>query len=125
MFKFNYIFCKHSEPLKVIEEADGSGYNNRGIWQQKGKEEKDITGIVLSLTNNDLKYTEEGRYELRDKKILTKVELELHSLIKRENGEYFKINECKDNKKHSNYYMYLARRVENYDFERLNNNGDK
>ncbi|MEK5070507.1 hypothetical protein [Sporosarcina sp. FSL K6-1508] len=88
--------------------------HQEGYWNDEGDyiEEKDepipMTGIVLPLTENDLKYAEAGTYSQKEKKLYTVDPLEEGRLIEYK-GDKYTIQAFKDYTDYADVYIYLAR----------------
>ena len=67
-----------------------------------------MEGIILPLTENDLKYSEAGTYSVKDKKIYTTQPLELGQVIEYK-GDKYTIQSFKDYSDYADVYIYLAR----------------
>lgn len=88
--------------------------HSEGFWNDEGDyiESKDdaipMSGIVLPLSENDLKYAEAGTFSQKEKKLYTVVPLEEGRLIEYK-GDMYTIQSFKDYSEYADVYIYLAR----------------
>lgn len=67
-----------------------------------------MEGIILPITEDDLRYAEMGTYSVKDKKIYTTQPLELGQVIEYK-GDKYTIQSFKDYSDYADVYIYLAR----------------
>jgi hypothetical protein len=67
----------------------------------------------LQLTPNALKYLPEGAYDLKDFKFYDteSTPLEMRTIVRRPNGEYFMINDRSDRYEDGGFNSYLGKKV--------------
>lgn len=96
-------------PFTVFNEIPGR-YNEVGKWIPGSKTARETGGIVLPLSNDELKYEANGVYTSLDRKIYT-----TEPLVKGEklvyNGQSFTVDANKDYEAYADVYMYFAKGV--------------
>jgi hypothetical protein len=106
-FEFAEFVDEFKVPFTAIQSEDVQ-------WQDNGdpipgdKPPVQMEGIILPLTENDLKYSEAGTYSVKDKKIYTTQPLELGQVIEYK-GDPYTIQSFKDYSDYADVYIYLAR----------------
>lgn len=112
MFDFDFIFSEHEEEFILYTRTEGE-YDERGRWIKGTESELEKAGMIQTLSNDDLKYSEEGVYTTRDIKIYSQESLPTKVKMKRlsNNREYY-IQEERDHNNPGNYFLYWARGVE-------------
>lgn len=94
----------------VIEEETPGYRNDVGKWIDGTKVTRDTGGIVLPLSNDDLKYEANGRYTSKDRKVYT-----LEPLKKGEklvyNGQSYTFDESKDYEAYADVYICIVKGV--------------
>lgn len=96
-FQVSFIYHGHQE-----------GYWDGPDYIEAKDEPVPMTGIVLPLTENDLKYAEAGTYSQKEKKLYTVLPLEEGRLVEYKGDEYT-IQAFKDYSEYADVYIYLAR----------------
>lgn len=88
--------------------------HKEGYWNEDGNyvEEQeipvDMSGIVLPLTDDDLRYAEAGTYSTKEKKIYTVDPLEEGRVVEYK-GDKYTIQSFKDYSEYADVYIYLMR----------------
>lgn len=83
-------------------------WSDEGDYVPGGTEEVPSYGIMLPLTQNDLKYSEAGTFSTNDKKIYTVEPLTLRQEIEYKGARYT-IQSFKDYSDYADVFIYLAR----------------
>jgi hypothetical protein len=83
-------------------------WNDSGDWVEGGETQIPMVGIMLPLTQNDLRYAENGTFSVKDKKIYTTEELLLGQKVEYE-GDVYTIQNFKDYSAYADVYIYYAR----------------
>ncbi len=101
-----------TEFVKVIAGAKMRDYSRGGIEVEGETTEEEITGIIVPLTNEDLRHEEGGTYTRHDRKVYVQdpEELEIGQLIIHE-GKTYRVHEQKDYGLHTDVRIYFARRL--------------
>jgi len=110
-----------SKPFEFADFVDefkvsfiASYQQSEGQWNDEGDYVPGSTipvymdGILLPLTQNDLKYSEAGTYSTQDKKMYTQEQLEIGQTITYKHITYT-IQSFKDYSDYADVYIYLAR----------------
>jgi hypothetical protein len=104
-------FADFVEEFKVDFTAyvttEGQWADN-GDWIPGGETPVQMVGIMLPLTQNDLKYAENGIYSVKDKKIYTVSPLELGQMIEYKDDKYT-VQNFKDYSDYADVFIYYAR----------------
>jgi len=99
---------KKGIPFIVYQKRDGH-YNDEGDWIPGGRlVPMDLIGIVLPLTEDDLRYSESGTYSVKDRKVYTTHKLENGQRIKHK-GITYTIQNLKDYSEYTDVNIYFAR----------------
>jgi len=106
-------FADFVEEFKVTFTAYGEvtpGYWDTvtGDWVEGTPTETQMVGIMLPLTQNDLRYAENGAYSVKDKKIYTTEALSLGQEVEYK-GDRYTIQNFKDYSDYADVYIYFAR----------------
>ena len=106
-FEFADFVDEFKVPFVAIAESEGS-WSNDGVWMPGGTTETPMEGIVLPLTEDDLKYAEAGTYSVKDKKIYTTQALEMGSKVEYK-GDRYTIQNFKDYSEYADVFIYYMR----------------
>lgn len=93
----------------VFEKGPGH-YNNVGKWVDGTETPRETGGIVLPLSDDDLKYDVNGKYTTRDRKLYTKEPLKQDQRMVYK-GESYTIQRYKDYEAYADVYIYIAKGV--------------
>jgi hypothetical protein len=110
-------FADFIEEFKVTftayQESSSGYYNDEGDWVEGegGLIPVQMTGIVLPLTEDDLKYVEQGTYSVKDRKLYTLQPLKLGIKIEHK-GTQYTVQNFKDYSDYADVFIYYARCVE-------------
>lgn len=85
-------------------------YNNSGKWVKGEETPRASGGIVLPLTNDDLKYEANGTYSANDRKIYVTEKLKHGQKIEYD-GKTFTIDGSKPYEAYADVYIYFAKGV--------------
>lgn len=108
-FEFADFVEEFKVPFIAYQEAEEGHWDDNGDWIPGGEPVPvNMEGIILPLTENDLKYSEAGTYSVKDKKIYTTQPLELGQTIEYK-GEKYTVQSFKDYSDYADVYIYLAR----------------
>lgn len=95
----------------IIVMVPSEGRLEGGRWIPGKEVPEERQAVVVPLSNDDLRYDENGTYTRQDKKVYTHFPLENGTGIVYDNLQY-KITDPKDYSAHSNVYVYFAKRIE-------------
>ena len=104
---FKEVIDKNSVPFTVFVKNDGGQYIN-GKWVAGKPKELPMTGIILPLSNDDLKYVESGTYTVKEKKLYTTMPLDIDTQAKYKN-DYYTIQAFKDYTEFTDVHIYVMR----------------
>jgi len=107
-----FLFSDFIDEFKVTfvaanEQTEGH-YDDNGDYIPGANIPVLMDGILLPLTENDLKYSEAGTYSTQDKKIYTLEPLEIGQTINYKGVDYT-IQSFKDYSDYADVYVYYAR----------------
>lgn len=106
-FEFADFVEEFKVPFMAFQQTEGYWADN-GDWIPGGETPVQMVGIMLPLTQNDLKYSEAGTYSVKDKKIYTTDPLSLGQTIEYQ-GDRYTIQNFKDYSAYADVYIYFAR----------------
>lgn len=100
---------KVSFMLEELQKTDGY-YDDDGEWVLGGTDAVPIVkeGIVLPLSEDDLKYAENGVYSVREKKLYTVFEIPFESIVIYK-GDKYTVQAFKDYSEYADVFIYLMR----------------
>ena len=99
---------KKGVPFIVDQKRDGYWKTN-GDWIPAGRlVPVDLIGIILPLTEDDIRYSENGTYSAKDRKVYTTSNLENGQRIKYK-GITYTIQNFKDYSDYADVNIYFAR----------------
>ena len=108
---FSRLIQKYTVPFVMLEETDGQyDQDNGGIWVPGAVQEVPVSGAVLPLSNEDIRYDESGTYTAKDRKIFTYTELKLGRKVIVAGIDYT-LQEEKDYGRQAGIYIYFAKRA--------------
>jgi len=111
VFDFSRLIVKHSTSFTVIEETEGHyDQDNGGVWVPGTEQESTVTGAVLPLSSDELRYDQNGTYATADRKIYIYTELKKGQRVIH-NGKEYTIHEDKNYSPQAGVYIYYAKRV--------------
>ncbi|MFJ7663745.1 hypothetical protein ACIQXW_15340 [Lysinibacillus sp. NPDC097162] len=97
-----------SQGVPFIAHITGeSGYED-GEWVEGKEEPKGMTGIILPLSSDDLKYLENGKYTEKEKKLLTVDQIPEGTKVEYK-GQLFTVQAFKDYSDYTDVNIYLMR----------------
>lgn len=106
-FEFADFVDEFKVEFTVFTESEGY-WNDAGDWIPGGETVTQMVGIMLPLTDNDLKYAENGTYSVKDKKIYTTEQLQLGQKVAYQGNKYT-VQNFKDYSAYADVYIYIAR----------------
>jgi len=106
-FEFADFIDEFKVPFTFTKVEEGH-WNDNGDYIPGGETTVQMEGIILPLTENDLKYSEAGTYSVKDKKIYTTQPLEVGQVFEYK-GDPYTIQSFKDYSDYADVYIYLAR----------------
>lgn len=106
-FEFADFIDEFKVPFTFTKVEEGSWQSN-GDYIPGGATTVQMEGIILPLTEDDLRYSEAGSYSVKDKKIYTTDPLENGQVIEYK-GDTYTIQSFKDYSEYADVYIYLAR----------------
>lgn len=103
---FKEVIDQISVPFIAFIENEGQYIN--GKWVNGKPTEFPMSGIILPLSNDDLKYVENGTYTVKEKKVYTTVPLEIGTQVMYKN-DFYTIQAFKDYSEFTDVCIYLMR----------------
>lgn len=103
---FGSVIQSQGAPFVAYVQKVG-GYVN-GEWVEGIKIPTDMLGIILPLSNDDLKYAENGTYTVKEKKLLTADQIPEGTKIEH-NGQKYTLQAFKDYSVYTDVNIYLLR----------------
>ena len=107
---FKEVIEQNSVPFTALIDQEGKYIN--GKWVPGKSKEVPMTGIVLPLNNDDLKYIESGLYTVKEKKLYVVEPIKIDTKV-RYKGATYKIQAFKDLTEYTDVHIYLMRHREN------------
>jgi hypothetical protein len=105
---FKEMVEENSVPFIAYVESTGH-YTDNGDWTLYGNPTTvKMDGIILPLSDDDLKYTETGTYSTKDRKIITTQPLEFNQKIEYKDTVYT-VQNFKDYSDYADVFIYYAR----------------
>lgn len=106
-----FIFADFVDEFKVnftaYEQTEGQ-YSDSGDWVEGIDTPVSMVGIMLPLSQTDLRYAENGTSHVNDKKIYTTEPLSLGQKVEYK-GDKYTIQSFKDYSDYADVYIYFAR----------------
>lgn len=106
-FEFADFIDEFKVKFSFTKAVDGY-WNDEGDYIPGETKTVEMAGIVLPLTEDDLKYSEAGTYSTEDKKIYTLEPLENGQVITYKGNDYT-VQSFKDYSEYADVYIYIAR----------------
>jgi hypothetical protein len=106
-FEFADFVQEFKVNFTAIEQSEGH-YADNGDWIEGTETSIPMVGILLPLTQDDLRYGENGMYSVKDKKIYTTEELKVGQIIEFK-GDRYTVQNFKDYSSYADVYIYYAR----------------
>jgi hypothetical protein len=106
-FEFADFVDEFKVPFSAFSQTEGY-WTDDGKWVPGETQEVPMSGIVLPLTEDDLKYTEAGSYTVKNKKIYVLEQLKEGQEIKYKDDNYT-IQNFKDYSDYADVYIYFMR----------------
>lgn len=106
-FEFADFVDEFQVPFVYFDHQEGY-WNHEGDYIEEKDEPIPMTGIVLPLTENDLKYAEAGTYSQKEKKVYTTVPLQEGREVEYK-GDKYTIQSFKDYSEYADVFIYLMR----------------
>ncbi|MFL1997352.1 hypothetical protein VYF65_003116 [Lysinibacillus irui] len=91
----------------IAHLQDEGGYVD-GEWAEGKETPTELTGIILPLSNDDLKYAENGTYTVKEKKLLTVDHIPEGTKVEYNNQKYT-VQAFKDFSAYTDVNIYLMR----------------
>jgi hypothetical protein len=105
---FKEMVEENSVPFIAHVESTGH-YADNGDWiSGEGPTTVEMDGIILPLSDDDLKYTEAGTYSIKNRKIITTQPLEFNQNIEYK-GAVYTVQNFKDYSDYADVFIYFAR----------------
>lgn len=105
---FKGMIDANSVPFVAFTEQGQGYYNDQGDWVTGGTVPVNMSGIILPLTEDDLRYAENGVYSVKDRKIFTTNILQMGQKIEHK-GIRYTIQNFKDYNEYVDVNIYYAR----------------
>lgn len=106
-FEFADFVEEFKVPFEAYVTTEGHWEDN-GDWVPGGESKVPMVGIILPLTQDDLRYEENGTFSVKDKKIYTTEELAIGQKLEYKDDVYT-IQNFKDYSDYADVYIYFAR----------------
>ncbi|KOP82005.1 hypothetical protein AMS60_05610 [Bacillus sp. FJAT-21945] len=106
-FEFADFVDEFYVPFTYVEQKDGY-WNDSGDWIEGGEITISSGGIILPLSEDDLKYSEAGTYSKKDKKLYVTNELKTGNKVIYKNDKYT-IQNFKDYSDYADVFIYFMR----------------
>lgn len=97
-----------SQGVPFIAHLKGQGGYIDGEWVMGQEGPKEMTGIILPLSNDDLKYAENGTYTVKEKKLLIVEQIPEGTEVEY-NGQKYTLQAFKDYSLYTDVNIYLLR----------------
>lgn len=94
-------------PFMLFTKTEGY-YDKSGDWHKGEEIAEERGGIVLPLSEDDLRFVESGSYNEKNKKIYTTEPLEQNAMIEYK-GDKYTITTFKDYSDYADVFIYYAR----------------
>ncbi|MFJ7662021.1 hypothetical protein ACIQXW_06425 [Lysinibacillus sp. NPDC097162] len=107
---FKEVIEQNGVPFTALREEDGQYIN--GKWVHGNSTEFPMTGVILPLNNDDLKYIESGVYTVKEKKLYVVETIKIDTKVKYK-GDTYTIQSFKDLTEYTDVCIYLMRYREN------------
>ncbi|MEH6943390.1 hypothetical protein [Bacillus sp. JJ722] len=107
-FEFADFVDEFYVPFTYIKQSEGY-WTDSGDWVEGSKTPVSTGGIVLPLSEDDLKYSEAGTYSEKDKKVYVTTELKIGNTVLYKDDEYTIQNFKDDYSDYADVYIYLMR----------------
>lgn len=109
-FEFADFVDEFAVNFEAIDEAEGH-YNDAGKWIAGEPTPRPMEGIILPLTNDDLKHEANGSYTVKDRKVYTTQPLKIGQKVKY-NNLTFTVDQEKPYNDYADVYIYFAKGVD-------------
>lgn len=106
-FEFADFVDEFRVSFEVITEAAGQ-YATNGQWIDGAETRAQHDGIILPLSEDELRRADNGQYTERDRKVYTTRELQNGAVIEYKEKR-FTINRAKDYSDYSDIFIYYAK----------------
>ena len=103
---FKEVIEQNSAPFVALIEREGQYIN--GKWVTGKPAEVPMTGTILPLNNDDLKYIESGVYTVKEKKLYVVKPIKIDTKVKYK-GDTHTIQSFKDLTDYTDVHIYLMR----------------
>ncbi|TKI65563.1 hypothetical protein FC756_16055 [Lysinibacillus mangiferihumi] len=107
---FKEVIKQNSVPFTALLDQEGHYIN--GKWVSGKPTEVPMSGIILPLNNDDLKYIESGVYTVKEKKLYVVEPIKVDTKVKYK-GDTYTIQSFKDLTEFTDVHIYLMRYREN------------
>lgn len=97
-----------SQGVPFIAHMQGEGDYVDGEWVTGQEIPKEMIGIILPLSNDDLKYAENGTYTVKEKKLLTIDQIPEGTKVEY-NAQKYTLQAFKDYSVYTDVNIYLLR----------------
>lgn len=103
---FKEVIEQNSVPFIAFVNQEGQYIN--GKWVPSKPTEVPMTGIILPLNNDDLKYIESGVYTVKEKKLYVVEPIKINTKVKYK-GDIYTVQSFKDLTDFTDVHIYLMR----------------
>lgn len=109
----HFVFADFVSEFEVdfvsLDQSKGN-YNDSGKWIQGTETPRPLKGIILPLSQDDLKFDPNGKYTTADKKLYTVDQLQIGQRIQYD-GQYYTIEQEKPYQAYADVFIYFAKGV--------------
>ncbi|WP_313893859.1 hypothetical protein [Psychrobacillus sp.] len=109
---FKEVIEENGLPFTVFIKNEGQHID--GKWVTGIPIKKPMTGVILPLNNDDIKYIESGTYTVKEKKLFTTKPIEIGTQIEYKEDIYT-LQAFKDYSEYTDVHIYLMRWREGVD----------
>lgn len=109
-FEFADFVDEFKVDFTVYDQQDGY-YNNEGKWIEGVETPRAMNGIILPLSNDELRFEANGAYTRKDRKVYTTTPLEMGQKLDC-NNQTFTVDSEKPYNEYADVYIYFAKGVE-------------
>ncbi|MGE7112732.1 hypothetical protein [Lysinibacillus sp. NPDC047702] len=106
--KMSFASVIRSQGVPFVAFVKGKGGYVDGEWVDGQEAPEGMTGIILPLSNDDIKYVENGTYTVKERKLLTVEQIPEGTKVEY-NGSKYTVQAFKDYSAYTDVNIYLMR----------------
>lgn len=107
-FQFGSVIDKFSVPFTFFEPQSAGYWATNGKWVEGATASRQMSGLILPVSEDDRRYVPNGVYTERDRKVITKEPLDTKGKIEH-NGQRYTLQQFKDYTNYTDAHIYIAR----------------